>query len=40
VKQYFSKEFYEYQIKELTDSTLAMKIQKGGFAYHYAEQRK
>lgn len=28
------------QIKELTDSTLAMEIQKGGFVYHYAEQRK
>lgn len=41
VKQYFGKEFYEEQIKELTDSTLALEIPKGGgFIYHYIAQKK
>lgn len=41
VKHYFSKEFYEERIKELTDSTLALEIPKGGgVVFHYTAQTK
>lgn len=41
VKSYFGNEFYEQQIKELTDSTLVLEIPKsGGFVYHYTALAK
>jgi hypothetical protein len=41
VKPYFGKEFHEEHIKELTDSTLALEIPKGGgIVFHYIAQKK